>query len=344
MIRPTPSSTARAQLGDGLVVAVEADAFHREAGALGDGQLAAGAHVEAQPLLGDPPGDRRTEEGLARVVDVAVGEAVAEGAGAGAEVLLVQDVRRRPVLGDQVGQPDPADLERAVDLARRPDHSSGTSALGSSGSRSHAGPRTETAACAQPASCARTVAHIRSGADTPSSSRPFSKTMRVASTSTSRARCRSVTPRHPAAAPGSGRRTCGTSTRSPRGSGRPGAAPAAGGGCDHPRELGQRTQQRRPRARGRATTGRRPSERPRGRVALRRSMPCARRRTARRRRGCRSPAWSSRRRRGSAASRPGSAPGCSAARRRRSARRAPRGSRWCRPAWRASAPRRPAGS
>ena len=106
------------ELGDRLVVAVEADPVHREAGPLGDRELTAGADVEVQSLLGDPPGDRRTEERLACVVDVAAREPVAERPGAGAEVLLVQDVRRGTVLGHQVGQPDSPDLEGTVDLAR----------------------------------------------------------------------------------------------------------------------------------------------------------------------------------------------------------------------------------
>ena len=59
MIRPTPASTARAQLGGGLVVAVVADPGRVEAGPQRDGQLAAGADVEAEPLLGDPARDRR---------------------------------------------------------------------------------------------------------------------------------------------------------------------------------------------------------------------------------------------------------------------------------------------
>ena len=54
MIRPTPSSTARSSSRRRLVVAVEADPLHREAGPLGDEQLAAGADVEREPVLGQP--------------------------------------------------------------------------------------------------------------------------------------------------------------------------------------------------------------------------------------------------------------------------------------------------
>jgi hypothetical protein len=56
-------------LGDRLVVAVESEP--RGFGARGqrDGELAAGAHVDAEARLGDPAHDRRGEERLARVID-----------------------------------------------------------------------------------------------------------------------------------------------------------------------------------------------------------------------------------------------------------------------------------
>ena len=102
---PADSGVERAlELGRGLVVAVVADPGRVEARAQGDGQLTGAAHVEAQSLVGDPARDRRAEEGLARVVDVVRRERLAEGPGARAEVGLVEHVRRRPVLGDQVGQ------------------------------------------------------------------------------------------------------------------------------------------------------------------------------------------------------------------------------------------------
>ncbi len=107
-----------AQLGVGLVVAVQPDPRHREAGPLGDAQLSRGADVEAEALLGDPTGDRRAEERLAGVEHVVRRERVAEGARPRAQVLLVQDVRRGVELGHQVGDRDAADDEVAVDLAR----------------------------------------------------------------------------------------------------------------------------------------------------------------------------------------------------------------------------------
>ena len=74
MIRPTPAVSALAQLGDALVVAVQADPAQVDPGPLDHGQLAAGADVDAQPLLAHPAGDRGAEEGLRRVVDVPAGE------------------------------------------------------------------------------------------------------------------------------------------------------------------------------------------------------------------------------------------------------------------------------
>jgi hypothetical protein len=91
---PHPELDGPGQLGGRLVVAVEAQPLRGESGPLGDGQLAAGAHVEEQALLGDPAGDRRTEERLAGVVHVVAGERIPEHPGAGAEVRLVEHVRR----------------------------------------------------------------------------------------------------------------------------------------------------------------------------------------------------------------------------------------------------------
>ena len=54
------------------------------------------------------------QERLAGVVDVVGRERLAEGAGAGPEVGLVEDVRRRAVLGGQVAHVDAADVEGAV--------------------------------------------------------------------------------------------------------------------------------------------------------------------------------------------------------------------------------------
>ena len=106
------------ELGQALVVAVEADPGHVEAGPLGHRQLAAGADVEVEPLLRGPAGGGGAEERLAGVEDVVVGEGLAEGTGAGPEVGLVEDVRRRAVLRDQVGEAHSPDAEDTVHLVR----------------------------------------------------------------------------------------------------------------------------------------------------------------------------------------------------------------------------------
>ena len=108
-----------AQLGVRLVVAVVADPGRVEAGAQRDGQLAAGADIQAQPLLVDPAGHGGAEEGLAGVEDVEGGERVAERPGAGPQVVLVEHVRRGHVLGDEVCHRHPADGQVAVDLVSR---------------------------------------------------------------------------------------------------------------------------------------------------------------------------------------------------------------------------------
>jgi hypothetical protein len=108
------------EVGCGLVVAVVADPGRVEAGAQRDRQLARRAHVEAEPLLGDPARDRRAQERLAGVVHVVVAERLLERAGARTEVRLVEDVGRRAVLGDEVAKVHPAHLQGArVVLARR---------------------------------------------------------------------------------------------------------------------------------------------------------------------------------------------------------------------------------
>ena len=154
---PDPELHRALELGDRLVVAVEADPRHREAGPLGHRELAAGAHVEAEPLLRDPAGDGRAEEGLAGVEDLPPVEPVRKAA-----------ARARKSASSSTYAGDPCSATRSVSRRRRPrgrrptlsavcDHSSGTSALTSPGSRSHAGPRTGTTAWAHPASCARTT-------------------------------------------------------------------------------------------------------------------------------------------------------------------------------------------
>ena len=85
-----------------LVVAVQADVGAGDPGAQRDGELAARGGVDAQALLVHPARDRDGQERLARVVHVDAGadlrerrlERAAVAAGAGAEVGLVEHVRR----------------------------------------------------------------------------------------------------------------------------------------------------------------------------------------------------------------------------------------------------------
>ena len=169
-IRPTPASTARVELGDRLVVAVEQQPLGREAGAQRDRQLAAGADVEAEPLLGDPAGDLGAQERLGGVVDGAALERLRARRGPGAEVVLVEHVRGGAELGGEVAHVDAAELERAVGRA-----------AGASPARRPGRGRPRARAAGQ-----RRGAHMRSGALTPSRARPFSSTVRVARQSSSR--------------------------------------------------------------------------------------------------------------------------------------------------------------
>ena len=88
----------RDQLVDRLVVAVEGDPLRREARPQRDGQLAAAAHVQAQPLVGDPAGHLRAQERLGRVVHRPRAERGGELRRARPEVGLVDDEQRRAVL------------------------------------------------------------------------------------------------------------------------------------------------------------------------------------------------------------------------------------------------------
>ena len=101
-----------------LVVAVEVDGLRGEAHALGHGQLPAGHHVHAQPLLLDQAGQRGADVGLGRVGDLGVGmraaEGVREGAAAAAEGLLAEDVEGRAELAGHLGHVDSPHLQVAT--------------------------------------------------------------------------------------------------------------------------------------------------------------------------------------------------------------------------------------
>ncbi len=108
-------------LGVGLVVPVQGDVGARDAGAGGDGEFPAGGGVQAQPFLLHPPDDGGAQEGLPGVVDVhspadvgeGVIEGVAEGPGAGAEVVLAHHEQRRAELAPELADRNAVDGEFA---------------------------------------------------------------------------------------------------------------------------------------------------------------------------------------------------------------------------------------
>ena len=98
-MRPTPASTAsRSSTGD-LLLPVEIDAPHVDAGHSQDGDLAAGDGVEAQPLCGDQARERAVEERLGAVQNVCLGvlgsEAVDIGAALRTNRRHIVDIKRR---------------------------------------------------------------------------------------------------------------------------------------------------------------------------------------------------------------------------------------------------------
>lgn len=100
---------------EGLVVAVEGDALGGHSGGERGGEFTAGAHVEIEPLLVQPADHGPGQERLARVEHVRVtAEGVGPGAAAGAEVGLVEDVRRGAELLGQPGHLDARDGGDAV--------------------------------------------------------------------------------------------------------------------------------------------------------------------------------------------------------------------------------------
>ena len=105
------------KLGGGLVAAVEVDLLLREVYGLGDGEFAAGNHVEAEALFGEDAGDGRVDVCLAGVGDGGVGMTAGEGldevAAATAEGGFVEDVEGGAELGGEVNGVAAADDEMA---------------------------------------------------------------------------------------------------------------------------------------------------------------------------------------------------------------------------------------
>ena len=83
MIRPTPAASARSSSSSLLLLPCSPIRARLDAGPQGDRQLATGADVDAEALLGYPAGHRGAEEGLPGVVDVPAGEGGREVSGPG---------------------------------------------------------------------------------------------------------------------------------------------------------------------------------------------------------------------------------------------------------------------
>ena len=182
----------------GFVVAVQGDSLTGEAGPGGYGEFAPGADVEVQALLGNPAGDLGAQEGLAGVIDIgapgeAVGEGVPEGAGPGAEIGLIQHIGGRAEFACERDDVDAADDKAAGAVTAY--------GLGPQlRQQLHDVPRIgqpdgwpAIAFGVEGAGLVCAHGYILSGAETPSSPRPFARTTRVASLSQRRVRCRSVT-------------------------------------------------------------------------------------------------------------------------------------------------------
>ena len=143
MIRPTPSSTARVELGDGLVVAVEADPRRGEAGPLGDAPARRRSRrrgtgpprrPSARPSCRGRPCRRRRRRSRRR-------RRGRRGPGRGSRPRRgrTPGCRARATRSRSV---DAADAQHAVGLrARSATTAAGPARWGRSGSRSQAGPR-----------------------------------------------------------------------------------------------------------------------------------------------------------------------------------------------------------
>jgi hypothetical protein len=105
----------RGELGGRFVVAVQGDPLGREVRAQRDLELAATAHVQRQPLLGDPSGHLDGQERLRRVVhEGRVAERRRVLGAASPEVCLVHDEQRRAVPNRQIPDVDPGEPHEPV--------------------------------------------------------------------------------------------------------------------------------------------------------------------------------------------------------------------------------------
>ena len=79
-------------------------------------QLAAGAHVDAQPFLDDPTRDCGAQKRLGGVVDVPAVKRGRESAGPGPQVRLVHDINRGADLVGDLTHRDPGNDELPVSV------------------------------------------------------------------------------------------------------------------------------------------------------------------------------------------------------------------------------------
>ena len=233
-----------------------------------DGELAAGADVEAEALLGHPAGDRRAEERLAGVEDV-VRRRTASRKASGTPARPGSRPRRGRRPGCRTRRPGrgtstPPTRSAAVGLARASaDHSGRTRALRSSGARSHDGPRralgVERAGLVRAHATSARAPRRRAGRGRwPARLRVASSSQQPGPVQVGRA------PRRPGAAPGSRRRTGGTRPASVLEVARdPVRLAQLGGLRDHARELAEHARAASPSVSWSAATGRsRPRSQP----------------------------------------------------------------------------------
>ena len=117
---PHPSFDRGGQLGHGFIVAVKGDPLGWEVSVQRNGQLPAGAHVQREAFFVDPACYFAAQEGLGRIVHVgAAAECGGHLSAATAEVFLVDDEQRGPVLVRQVRHFNASDAGDSVVITSR---------------------------------------------------------------------------------------------------------------------------------------------------------------------------------------------------------------------------------
>ena len=180
----------RGQLGDRFVVAVQRNPLRGEVGVQRDRQLAAGADVQREAFLVDPPRYFAAQEGLGGVVHVrTTAECRCDLAAPRPEIRFVDDEKWRAVLLRQPVQRDTGDTDDSVvaaDRVVRPDvRCQLQKFVCRRGSRWNAGVMELFGV----PWAGRVGVHIRSGARTPRMANPLAMTWRVAWHSARRAVC-----------------------------------------------------------------------------------------------------------------------------------------------------------